>query len=131
MNCQIPQKQKINNLKTKVAMTIGIKLKLLREKRKLSQEELAYKIGVVQATIGNWEHGKSIKMEYIKKLADALDTPFSYFYDEKENSADPLSNNLTVNNETNFEITIKAPNNLYDDLNKKMDFIINRFNGIL
>ena len=46
-------------------MTTGIKLKLLREKRKLSQEELAYKIGVVQATIGNWERGKSIKMENI------------------------------------------------------------------
>jgi len=112
-------------------MTTGIKLKLLREKRKLSQEELAYKVGVVQATIGNWERGKSIKMEYIQKLADALDIPFSYFWDEKEKIADQLSKNFAVNNETNFEITIKAPNNLYDELNKKMDFIINRFNSIL
>ncbi|WP_293871853.1 helix-turn-helix transcriptional regulator [Flavobacterium sp.] len=43
-------------------MTTGITLKLLQEKRKLSQEELAYKIGVVQSTIGNWERGKSIKL---------------------------------------------------------------------
>ena len=63
-------------------MTTGIKLKLLREKRKLSQEELAYKIGVVQATIGNWERGKSIKMDYIPKLADALDVSFVYFMNE-------------------------------------------------
>ena len=112
-------------------MKTGIKVKLLREKRKLSQEELAYRIGVAQATIGNWERGKSIKMGHIKKLADALDTSFSYFWDEKEKTANQSGNNLAVNNETNFEITIKAPNTLFDDLNKKMDFIINRFNGIL
>ena len=112
-------------------MTTGIKLKLLREKRKLSQEELAYKIGVVQATIGNWERGKSIKMEYIEKLADALDVQFSYFWDEKEKIVNQSSNHLALNNETNFEITIKAPNTLFDDINKKMDYIINRFNGIL
>lgn len=70
-------------------------------------------------------------MEYIQKLADALDIPFSYFWDEKEKIANQLSNDLAVNNESSFEITIKAPNTLFDDLNKKMDFIINRFNGII
>lgn len=112
-------------------MTTGTKLKLLREKRKLSQEELASKIGVVQATIGNWERGKSIKMEYMEKLAHALDVPFSYFWDEKKKILNQSSNNLAVNSETNFEITIKAPNYLFDELNKKMDLIINRLNGTL
>ena len=74
-------------------MTTGIKLKLLREKRKLSQEELAYKIGVVQATIGNWERSKSIKIEHIQKLADALDVQFSYFWDEKEKILNQSGNN--------------------------------------
>lgn len=63
-------------------MTTGTKLKLLREKRKLSQEELAYKIGVAQTTIGNWERGKSIKMDYIPKLADALEVSSAYFMHE-------------------------------------------------
>ena len=29
-----------------------------------------------------------------------------------------------------FGILIKAPNNLFDDLNKKMDFIINHFGNV-
>ena len=44
-------------------MKTGTKLKLLREKKRLSQEELAHAVGVTQTTIGNWEHGKSIKHE--------------------------------------------------------------------
>ena len=63
-------------------MTIGTKLKLLREKRKLTQEELAFKIGVAQTTIGNWERGKSIKIDIIPKLADELDVSPAYFINE-------------------------------------------------
>lgn len=112
-------------------MTTGTKLKLLREKRKLSQEELAYKIGVAQTTIGNWEHGKSIKMEHIPKLADVLDVSSAYFMKENETIINKPADDVIVNKETGFEITIKTPNTLFDDLNKKMDFIINRFNGLL
>ncbi|WP_293872592.1 helix-turn-helix transcriptional regulator [Flavobacterium sp.] len=112
-------------------MTTGITLKLLQEKRKLSQEELAYKIGVVQATIGNWERGKSIKMDYIPKLATILEVTASYFMDETQTIINQPTADAIVNKETGFEITIKTPNTLFDDLNKKMDFIINRFNGIL
>ena len=41
-------------------MDTGTKLKLLREKRKSSQEELADKLGLAQTTISNWEKGNSI-----------------------------------------------------------------------
>ena len=112
-------------------MTTGIKLKLLREKRRLSQEELAYKIGVVQATIGNWERGKSIKIDYIPKLAEILDISSDYFMKEHETISSQPPSDVIVNKETGFEITIKTPNSLFDDLNKKMDSIINRFNGLL
>ena len=106
-------------------MTTGIKLKLLREKRRLSQEALAYKIGVVQATIGNWERGKSIKMDYIPKLADILDVSSSYFIEDNQTIINQSYADIKPNNETGFEITIKTPNTLFDDLNKKMDSIIN------
>lgn len=65
-------------------MTTGIKLRALREKKKLSQEELACIIGVSQVTIGNWEQGKSIKHEYVSKLAKALDVPVDYLLEEKQ-----------------------------------------------
>lgn len=109
-------------------MTTGIKLKLLREKRKLSQEELAFKIGVAQATIGNCERGKSIKMDYITKLTEALEVHYTYFFEENQTLITQPKTNIPLNNENGFEITIRTPGNVFDDLNKKMDFIINNFN---
>jgi transcriptional regulator with XRE-family HTH domain len=104
-------------------MTTGIKLKVLREKKRLSQEELAYAIGVTQTTIGNWEHGKSIKHEYISKLAEALEVPVDYLLIEnKSNLPIPKNEKESVND--GFEFSIKVPNHYFDDLNKKMDFLI-------
>lgn len=109
-------------------MTIGTKLRLLREKRKISQEELAHAVGVTQTTIGNWEHGKSIKLEYLSNLAKALDVPISYFFIENQNII-PLSSLERKNMDNGFEFIIKAPNHFFDDLNKKIDFLISRFDN--
>ena len=107
-------------------MTTGTKIRHFREKKRLSQEELAHLVGVSQVTIGNWEQGKSIKHEFIRKLANALDVSTDFLLEEVQNANMQAIPNLgTIEN--NFEITIKAPNHLFDDLNKKMDFIINRF----
>lgn len=49
------------------------RLKEIRKEKKLSQKEIAKKIGVSYRTIQNWENGKSqIKPEKTKKLADFL-----------------------------------------------------------
>lgn len=107
-------------------MTTGTKIRHFREKKRLSQEELAHLVGVSQVTIGNWEQGKSIKHEFIRKLANVLGVSTDYLLEEVQNTNLPANQNQeTIGN--NFEITIKAPNHLFDDLNKKMDFIINRF----
>ena len=107
-------------------MTTGTKIRHFREKKRLSQEELAHLVGVSQVTIGNWEQGKSIKHEFIRKLASALGVSTDFLLEEIQNT------NLQTHHDkeilgTDFEIIIKAPNHLFDDLNKKMDFIINRF----
>ena len=107
-------------------MTTGTKIRHFREKKRLSQEELAHLVGVSQVTIGNWEQGKSIKHEFIRKLANALEVSTDYLLEDIQNTDLKSHSNLeTFGND--FEITIKAPNHLFDDLNKKMDFIINRF----
>ena len=111
-------------------MTTGIKLKLVRVERKISQEELAFKIGVAQATIGNWERGKSIKLDYIPKLAAVLKVPVNYFLEENSIISNELTTEVEPNKESGFEITIKAPTTLFDNLNNKMDTIINRINRL-
>ncbi|MGL2964028.1 helix-turn-helix domain-containing protein [Flavobacterium sp. RSB2_4_14] len=107
-------------------MTTGTKIKMLREKKRLSQEELAHAIGVTQTTIGNWEGGKSIKHEYISKLAEKLDTPIDYLLITQPNVSSQTSAE-TTSIIPNFEISIKAPNHLFENLNKKIDLLISKF----
>ena len=88
--------------------------------------ELAHLVGVSQVTIGNWEQGKSIKHEFIRKLANALEVSTDFLLEEMQNTnLQTYPDKEILGND--FEITIKAPNYLFDDLNKKIDFIINRF----
>lgn len=108
-------------------MTTGTKLKLLREKKRILQEELAYAVGVTQTTIGNWEHGKSIRHEYISKLAEALEVPSEYLLLEIQSNNAIAPPPEKENNTTGFEFIIKAPNNFFEDLNRKIDFLVTKF----
>ena len=56
-------------------MTTGEKIKMLRVKKGMSQEELGKKVGVQKAAINKYEKGivVNLKMSTISKLADALD----------------------------------------------------------
>lgn len=49
------------------------KIRELRNKRKLTQEELANKIGITRTSIVFWEQGKSLpSSRYLTKLSKAL-----------------------------------------------------------
>lgn len=58
------------------------KLKIIREKRKVTQEELAKKANVSRVTISNLENGiySNVSLGTLRKLAFALDVPLSYFF---------------------------------------------------
>ena len=59
-------------------MTVGEKIKSIRKKNKISQQELGNMLGVSQAMIAQYENGKRIpKLETIKKIAIALDCEVS------------------------------------------------------
>lgn len=101
-----------------------MKLRGLREKKKLSQEELAQKIGVSQVTIGKWEQGTSIKHEHIKKLAEVLDVPLDYLLKERQMDVKHTKTENAVHDVVGFEIIIKTPNYIVDGLFSKIDRLI-------
>ncbi|VXC17800.1 Helix-turn-helix [Flavobacterium sp. 9AF] len=67
-------------------MEIGIKIKRLREQHKLSQPELAHKLGIAQTTLSNIESGQTQKIDFVlmDKICREFDVDFSYFTEGKQ-----------------------------------------------
>lgn len=65
-------------------MGIGIKIKRLREDKKISQPELAELLGISQSTLSNIESEASKKIDFMMmdKVCKIFDKDFSYFVDE-------------------------------------------------
>lgn len=59
-------------------MTMGERLKMLREKKKLTQFELANELHVGRDTINKWEGGRDINTTYLAVLADFFDVSCDY-----------------------------------------------------
>jgi transcriptional regulator with XRE-family HTH domain len=74
-------------------MNMGDKLKHLRIKKGLTQEEVGLKIGLQKAAINKYEKGtvENLKSTTIKKLADLFEIEPSYFFFDDEKT--PLVNN--------------------------------------
>jgi transcriptional regulator with XRE-family HTH domain len=59
---------------------IGAKLKILRKGRKLTQEQLAEKLGVNRATISNYEIGRRLpNLNDLKRFAEFYGVGLDYF----------------------------------------------------
>lgn len=73
-------------------MINGLNIKLARESRGISQQDLIDKLGISQATLSRYEKGKLIPNEIaINDIAIALDYPISFFYKDYQ-----ISNNSTL-----------------------------------
>ena len=60
-------------------MGISERIKELRRQKKLTQTELAQKVGLTYIQIGRYETGKSApSADILQKMADALDTTSDY-----------------------------------------------------
>lgn len=74
---------------------IGRKIKELRKKKKITQEELAFKIGKSPNFIGLIERGKKRpSIETLRKIAEVLDVPIKSFF-ESFNYSPPQEDILT------------------------------------
>ena len=57
-------------------MELGEKIKMLRQNKKMTLEQLGEKVGVGKSTVRKWENGMiaNMRRDKIAKLAKALDT---------------------------------------------------------
>ena len=61
-------------------LSIGAKLKILRKGRKLSQQELADKLGINRATISNYEIGRrSPHISELKRFSEFFGVDLGFF----------------------------------------------------
>ncbi len=67
-------------------MEVGIKIKKLRENRRLSQEELAYQLEISQTKLSNIENGvtKKVGVKMLNNVCDIFGVNFDYFLDKKQ-----------------------------------------------
>ncbi|WP_396193053.1 helix-turn-helix domain-containing protein [Flavobacterium sp.] len=66
-------------------MSIGTKIRKLRESKKMSQRELALKVGIEQTTLGSIENGNTKKVDFLlmDKICIEFEVGFEYFLEEK------------------------------------------------
>lgn len=81
-------------------MTTGERIKMLRKKHNMTQEELGAKIGVQKAAIQKYEKGtvKNIKRDSLIKLAKCLDTTpeFLLGWDETPSNIIPMEEEFVM-----------------------------------
>jgi transcriptional regulator with XRE-family HTH domain len=70
--------------KVVIIMTINQRIKLLREEKGLTQEELAESISVNRSTLASWERNISPMMKECKKLAAFFDVSLDYLAGESD-----------------------------------------------
>ncbi|WP_445454560.1 helix-turn-helix domain-containing protein [Flavobacterium sp. 25HG05S-40] len=107
------------------------KLKKLRVEKGFKQTEFAEKVYMDQSQYSRRESGKvTISDEEWDRFALALEVNKLEIFESESRTINIVNNNDNKDNSINaFEITIKAPNHFFDDLNRKMDLIINKIGG--
>jgi transcriptional regulator with XRE-family HTH domain len=102
-------------------MKTGTKIARLREQRKLSQEQLADLVGVSQVTVGNWEQGKSIKHDHLKKISTVFDIPVDFLLDDDKKIIIQKNKDNSING---YEVTVTTPSYVIENLFSRIDKLI-------
>ena len=104
------------------SMTIGEKIKHIRESMGLSQGKLAKLSGLAQSSISYIESGgKKPNIETISTLAEALDTPISFLLDNQQvdETLPPILAELvkvtSLLSEERIELVLKVSKGLLND----------------
>ncbi|MDK4476151.1 LexA family protein [Fusobacterium necrophorum] len=105
----------------------GKKLKLLREKKGFSQEELAEKLSITKTTIGNYENGRrALTLDKLGEILLALDATFNEFFSISETNLEdtkiPLISKVSAGNGLLVEENIIDLLPIPKELSKRCDF---------
>ena len=76
-------------------MEIHHKIRELREKKKFSQEDMAFKLEIGQSTYQSIEAGKSdIKLKHAIIISDILEIPLNELVENESNSQNVFNNSF-------------------------------------
>jgi len=68
-------------------MHVGERIRQLRKKKRLRQQTLAGMVGITPGALTNFEKGRRrVSLDWLERIADALDTPVTYFLGEGRGS---------------------------------------------
>lgn len=83
---------------------IGAKIKELRHKRGINQDELADMLDTTKQTISRYEKGdRQANQDILFKLSDIFNVSVDYFFPEKENTSDELERALKMTKNLNVK----------------------------
>lgn len=106
-------------------MNTGTRINQLLKLKRMTNEELAFKVGKSSTIIGNWIKGGGIKHNDLRKIANALEVSVDYLLDEKHVSINQTNiDNSTGVTYVNSEVKIETPINVIDNLFNSMDRLI-------
>lgn len=102
-------------------MSVGIKIKRLREERKISQPELADLLEISQSTLSKIESGSSKKIDFLlmDKVCKIFDKDFEYFMEGtiiQQNNNDNSSQNIL-----NSGVIYQYPENLLEQIKQLIE----------
>lgn len=70
------------------AKVLGFEIRKVRESQDLTQRELASLVGIAQASISRIEHGDNTTYRTLRRIANSLSTPVSYFISSARQALD-------------------------------------------
>lgn len=84
--------------------SVGFKIKRLRERKNISQDEFAYKLDISQATLSKIENGAVEKIDFLfmQKVCDYFEIDPNYFLDGETVINEVQTNNGVVYNKGTF-----------------------------
>ncbi len=71
-------------------LRVGERIRDLREKKRVRQNVLARMVGITPGALTNFEKGRrNISLDWLRAIADSLDTPIAYFLPDSKKKIVP------------------------------------------